>query len=116
MKGAHSDDEFSIKNIDEYSRVRVVYDEGVDTDSKRKLLLLSDKNTKVLPTKYENVHQLKEYIKEPDSLLLLMMSYEPENLEREVAGQNYMVVKRRRMRMIVPMKADPYIQGLETFL
>lgn len=67
-------------NIDDFSKVRVVYDKNMDIDSKRKLLAASEKNNKIYPIMYKGIKQLKEYMEDPDSLLLLMMSYDPEHL------------------------------------
>jgi hypothetical protein len=55
-------------------------------------------------------------MKEPDSLLLLLMSYYPDNLDEEVAAHDYVVVNKRKMKMIVPKKTGSEIDGLETIL
>jgi len=34
-----------------------------------------------------------------------MMSYDPENLEAAVAQQNRMIVKKKKVKMIVPRKS-----------
>lgn len=52
----------NIRNIDEYSKVRVVYDKDMDSDSKRRLLAASEKNKKILPTMYKGVGKLREYM------------------------------------------------------
>jgi hypothetical protein len=45
------DDELSgMKNVDDFEKVRVVYDKGMDLDSKRRLLAVSEKNKKIFPT------------------------------------------------------------------
>lgn len=55
-------DELNIKNIEEYLKVRIVYDELTDNETKRKLLVLSNKNKKIVPTKYENIQKIKQYV------------------------------------------------------
>jgi hypothetical protein len=39
-----------MKNVDDFEKVRVVYDKGMDLDSKRRLLAVSEKNKKIFPT------------------------------------------------------------------
>lgn len=46
-------------NLDDFSKVRVVYDKNMDIDSKRKLLAASQKNNKIVPTMYKGIKQLK---------------------------------------------------------
>lgn len=78
LEGSGEEDEFgSIRNIDDYDKVRVIYDKGMDLNSKRRLLAVSKRNKKIYPTIFKGVDKLKEYMSEPDSLLLLMMSYDP---------------------------------------
>lgn len=69
-----------MRNLDDFEKVRVVYDKDMDLESKKRLLAASEKNKKICPTIFRGVSKLKEYMQEPDSLLLLMMSYDPENL------------------------------------
>jgi hypothetical protein len=69
-----------MRNLDDFEKVRVVYDKDMDLESKKRLLAASEKNKKICPTIFRGVGKLKEYMQEPDSLLLLMMSYDPENL------------------------------------
>jgi hypothetical protein len=58
------DDELnSIKNIDDFDKVRVVYDKDMDIDSKKRLLAVSEKNKKIYPTIYKGVDKLKEYMR-----------------------------------------------------
>jgi len=64
-------------NLEDFSKVRVVYDKAMDIKSKKKLLAASEKNSKIHPIMYKGIRQLKEYMEDPDSLLMLMMSYEP---------------------------------------
>lgn len=61
----------------DFAKVRVVYDKGIDIESKRRLLAASDRNNKIIPTVYENAGQLRSYLRESDSLLLLMMPEVP---------------------------------------
>ncbi len=111
------DDELSgMKNVDDFEKVRVVYDKGMDLDSKRRLLAVSEKNKKIFPTQFKDVGKLKELMQQPDSLLLLMMSFDPENLEAAVAQQNKVIVKKKKVKVIVPRKTGSDVDGLETIL
>jgi hypothetical protein len=62
LEGQVVADELNIKNIEEYLKVRIVYDELTDNETKRKLLVLSNKNKKIVPTKYENIQKIKQYV------------------------------------------------------
>lgn len=74
LEGSNVEDELnSLRNIDDYNKVRIVYDKDIDFESKRRLLAASDKNQKIYPVAYKNVNELKTFLQEPDSLLLLMM-------------------------------------------
>lgn len=53
------DDELGIRNIDDFDKVRVVYDKDMDLDSKRRLLAVSEKNKKICPTIFRGVGKLK---------------------------------------------------------
>lgn len=74
----------NIKNLDDFSKVRVVYDRNLDPESKRRLLVASEKNPKICPIVYKNVNEVKTFLKEPDSLLLLMMKDVPPGLSDAV--------------------------------
>jgi hypothetical protein len=106
----------SIRNIDDFSKVRIVYDKDVDIDSKRRLLAASDRNKKIHPVAYRDPHQLKTFLKEPDSLLLLMMQDVPPGVADAAEQQNKTIVKRKRVKVIMPKKSDSDIDGLETIL
>ena len=41
--------------IDDYEKIRIIYDQTVDPDDKRKLLAASVKNKKILPTKFKDL-------------------------------------------------------------
>jgi hypothetical protein len=47
---------------------------------------------------------------------MLMMSHSPEHLEEAVAQQNKVIKRKKKMKMIVPRKAEFDINGLETIL
>lgn len=94
----------------------MVYDKNLDPESKRRLLAASDKNPKIYPIVYKNVNELKNFLKEPDSLLLLMMKDVPPGLSDAVEKQNKTIVKKKKVRMIVPKRTDSDIDGLETIL
>jgi hypothetical protein len=102
----------NIRNLDDFAKVRVVYDKDIDIDSKRRLLAASDRNNKIIPTVYENAVQLRSYLKEPDSLLLLMMSEVPPGVVDAIQRENKTIVKRKRVKMVVARKSDSDIEGL----
>ena len=106
----------SIRNIDDYAKVRVVYDRDIDFESKRRLLAASDKNKKIYPIVYKNVNEVKGFLQEPDSLLLLMMKEVPAGLQDAVEMQNKTIVKKKKVKMIVAKKSDSDVDGLETIL
>ncbi len=89
--------------------MRIIYDKDIDINKKRRLLAVSEKNKKIIPTIFKGVKKLKEYLKEPDTLLLLLMSYQPDNLEDEVAAHDFVVINKRKMKMIVPRKTGSEI-------
>ncbi len=102
--------------MDDFSKVRVVYDKDIDFESKRRLLAASDKNPKIYPIVYKNVNELKNFLKEPDSLLLLMMKEVPPGLADAVEKQNKTIIKKKKVKMIVPKRSESDIDGLETIL
>jgi hypothetical protein len=79
-------------------------------------LAASDKNPKIFPVVYKNVNELKTFLKEPDSLMMLMMKDIPAGLADAVEKQNKTIVKRKKVRMIVPKKSESDVDGLETIL
>jgi hypothetical protein len=57
LEGSNVEDELnSLRNIDDYNKVRIVYDKDIDFESKRRLLAASDKNQKIYPVAYKNVN------------------------------------------------------------
>ena len=60
--------------------------------------------------------QIKDFMKEDDSLVVLMMSKDPPFLEEELARENFMVVPKKRVKMLVPRQFDSAIDGLSTIL
>ena len=67
-----------------------------------------------MPILYKNSNQLKSYLKEPDSLLLLMMQDVPPGVADAVQKENKTIVKKRRgrVKMIVAKKSDSEVDGL----
>ncbi len=101
---AHSS--LSIRSIDDYDKIRIIYDQTVDPEEKRKLLAASVKNSKIFPTKYKDLNTLAQYMKEPNSLVMLMMDKDPVGLEKKVKSQDYKIVKKRKMRMLLPKRSN----------
>lgn len=52
-----------MKSIDDYEKIRIIYDQTVDPEEKRKLLAASVKNKKIFPTKFKDLSTLTEYMK-----------------------------------------------------
>ena len=109
-------DGLNLKNIDEYKLVRIVYDEDVDKDTKKKIFITSLKHKNLVPVLYQDVEKIREYMKEENSLLLVMMSKDPPGFEEDLKKDNYMVVKKRKVKMVVPKRFDSTIDGLSTIL
>lgn len=55
-------------------------------------------------------------MQDPDSLLLLMMSYDPQHLQDTAAKQNKVIIKKKKLKMILNKKYDSGIHDLETIL
>jgi hypothetical protein len=45
-----------------------------------------------------------------------MMGHDPANLEKELHHQNYVVVRKRKMKMVLPAQTDSDVEGLETIM
>lgn len=95
-----------MRSIDDYEKIRIIYDQTVDPEEKRKLLAASVKNKKIFPTKFKDLNTLTEYMKEPNSLVMLMMDKEPLGLEKKVNSEDYKIVKKKKMRMLLPKRSD----------
>lgn len=102
----------SIKSIDDYEKIRIIYDQTVDPEEKRKLLSASVKNKKIFPTKYKDLNTLTQYMKEPNSLVMLMMEKDPQGLDKKVNSEDYKIVKKKKMKMLLPKRTDDGIEGL----
>jgi hypothetical protein len=102
----------SIKSIDDYEKIRIIYDQTVDPEEKRKLLSASVKNKKIFPTKYKDLNTLTQYMKEPNSLVMLMMDKDPQGLDKKVDSEDYKIVKKKKMKMLLPKRTDDGIEGL----
>ena len=102
----------SIKSIDDYEKIRIIYDQTVDPEEKRKLLSASVKNKKIFPTKYKDLNTLTQYMKEPNSLVMLMMEKDPQGLDKKVDSEDYKIIKKKKMKMLLPKRTDDGIEGL----
>lgn len=56
--------ELNIKNLEEYKIVRIVYDNNIDKETKKKILNASIKNKNIVPMLYKDMDTLKEIVKE----------------------------------------------------
>ena len=45
-------------------------------------------------------------MKEPNSLVMLMMDKEPAGLEKKVSSEDYKIVQKKKMRMLLPKRTD----------
>jgi hypothetical protein len=102
----------SIKSVDDYEKIRIIYDQTVDPEEKRKLLSASVKNRKIFPTKYKDLNTLTEYMKEPNSLVMLLMDKDPLGLDKKVDSEDYKIIKKKKMKMLLPKRTDDGIEGL----
>lgn len=104
--------DLSMKSIDDYEKIRIIYDQTVDPEEKRKLLAASVKNKKIFPTKFKDINTLTQYMKEPNSLVMLMMDKDPVGLQNKVDSEDYKIVRKKKMRALLPKKSDDGIDGL----
>lgn len=74
------------------------------------------KNKNIFPYVFKDMKQIKEFMKEDDSLVVLMMSQDPPELEEELAKENFMAVPKKRAKMLIPRQFDSAIDGLSTIL
>ena len=109
-------DGFNLKNIDEYKVVRIIYDENVDKETKKQIFITSLKHKNLVPVLYQDVEKIREYLREDNSLLLVMMSKDPPGFEEDLKKDNFMVVKKKKVKMVVPKRFDSTIDGLSTIL
>ena len=56
--------ELNIRNLEEYKIVRIVYDNNIDKETKKKILNASIKNKNIVPMLYKDIDSLKEIVKE----------------------------------------------------
>jgi hypothetical protein len=104
--------DLSMKSIEDFEKIRIVYDQTVDLEEKRKLLSASVKNKKIFPTKFKDLNSLTQYMKEPNSLVMLMMDEDPFGLEKKLDSEDYKIVKKKKMKMLLPKRTDEGIDGL----
>lgn len=93
-----------------------MYDNNIDKETKKKILNASIKNKNIVPMLYKDMDSLKEIVKEEESLVLLMMSSEPAELSSELLKEDYVIINKRKAKMILPKKFDSAIDGLSTIL
>ena len=110
------EDKLNLKNIEEYKTIKIVYDNNIEKQEKKKILEVSIKNKNIIPCLFKDMKQIKDFMKEDDSLVVLMMSKDPPFLEEELARENFMVVPKKRVKMLVPRQFDSAIDGLSTIL
>lgn len=88
----------------------------MDKDTKKQIFLTSLKHKNLVPVLYSDMNKLKEYLRDENSLLLFMMSENPPGFEEELRKENYVVVRKKKLKMIVPKRFDSTIDGLSTIL
>ena len=114
--GSSISDKLNLKNIEDYKTIKIVYDNEIDKQERTKILEVSIKSKNIIPCLFKDMKQIKEFMKEDDSLVVLMMSKDPPDLEEELAKENFMVVPKKRMKMLIPHHYDSAIDGLSTIL
>jgi hypothetical protein len=45
-------------------------------------------------------------MKEPNSLVMLMMDKDPFGLDKKLDSEDYKIVKRKKMKMLLPKRTD----------
>ena len=101
-----------MKSIDDYEKIIIVYDQTANSEEKRKLLSASVKNKKIFPTKFKDLNTLTQYMKEPNSLVMLMMEKNPFGLDKKLDSEDFKIVRKKKMKMLLPKQTDEGIEGL----
>lgn len=69
------------KNLEDFKVVKIFYDENLDKDLKKQILLAAIKNKNFRPYLFKDIETLKKLMKEDGSLSLLLVSKDPPNLK-----------------------------------
>ena len=101
-----------MKSIDDYEKIIIVYDQTANSEEKRKLLSASVKNKKIFPTKFKDLNTLTQYMKEPNSLVMLRMEKNPFGLDKKLDSEDFKIVRKKKMKMLLPKQTDEGIEGL----